>query len=136
MNNDHHTSARLGRFEGWTDGEIAYLIEELGRGMGRDATARFDGYWGAYTALKIAQVFVLHGDTPMANELAVARMGAMAAYALDSTCWGNEAAPADPADCEAEYKTIVCALTMIEHSARPIQYAHILHDLHLSEKGS
>ncbi|WP_150125014.1 hypothetical protein [Tsuneonella mangrovi] len=136
MNNDQQMAARLGRFEDWTEGEIAYMIRELGSGMCRDKTERFEGYWGAFTALKVANVFTSHGDTPMANELAVAWIGALAAYALNSTYWGNEVAPAGPADCEAEYKTIVCALTMIEHAARPIQYAHGLHDLHLSVRGA
>ncbi|WP_227340124.1 hypothetical protein [Sphingopyxis sp. P8] len=123
-------ATRLGRFDDWTEDEIAYLIHELGRGMGRDATDRFDGYWGAYTALSIAGAFVTHGDTPMANELAVAWMGALAAYALDSTYWGNENAPVTPGDCDPVHATAVCALSIIQHAARPVQHDHGLEGHH------
>ena len=133
MNNDQQIASRLGSFEEWTECEITYLIRELGYGMGRDTTDRFEGYWGAHTALNIASVFVSQGDSPKANEVAVAWIGALVAYALDSTYWGNETTPTNPSDCDPEYKTIVCALTMIEHAARPIQYANGLENLHHGE---
>lgn len=123
-------AGRLGRFEDWPEGEIAYLIEEFAKGMGRDRTERFDGYWGAYMGLTIAKTYVSLGDTPKANEMAVAWIGALAAYALDSTYWEGENTPAQPGDCAPEYGTIVLALSMIESAARSIQRYHGLHDLH------
>lgn len=132
MNSRDYT-ARLGRFEDWTEGEIAYLIVELGGGMSLDRGERFDGYWGAHLALTIAKTFVSLGDDPKANEMAVAWIGALAAYALDATYWGNETVPAQPGDCAPEYGTIVCALSVIEMAARPIQYHHGLQDLHQSQ---
>lgn len=134
--NREEIAARLGRFEEWSEGEITYLIRELGYGMGRDTTERFEGYWGAHTALNIASVFVSQGDSPRANEVAVAWIGALAAYALDSTYWDNERVPARPGDCAPEYGTIVCALAMIESAARPIQHYHGLGDLHQDEPRS
>tara|TARA_B100000678_G_C18184407_1_gene492507 strand:- start:233 stop:631 length:399 start_codon:yes stop_codon:yes gene_type:complete len=126
-------AARLGRFEDWTEGEIAYIIGELNGGMGLDRGERFDGYWGAHMALNIAQTFVSLGDEPRANEMAIAWIGALAAYALDSTYWDNETVPAQPGDCGPEYATVVCALSVIEMAARPIQYRHGLQEFHQSQ---
>jgi len=81
--------ARLGRFEDWTPEQIAYLIGELADGMARDQMRRFDGYWGAAAALRMASAFVEHGDQPDAAEVAAAEIGILARYALDSTFWGS-----------------------------------------------
>jgi len=112
--------ARFGRFEDWTPEQVAYLIGELADGMARDWRRRFDGYWGAAAALRIARSFVLFGDSPEANEEAAAEIGILARYALDSVYWGNEEAPVRPATCDPEHRPLVKALEAIEHAASPI----------------
>lgn len=111
---------RFGRFEDWTPQQITYLVGELADSMARDCRRRFDGYWGAAAALRIARSFVLFGDSPEANEEAAAEIGILARYALDSVYWGNEEAPVRPDDCDPEHRPLVLALEAIERAAAPI----------------
>lgn len=112
--------ARFGRFEDWTPEQVAYLIEALADGMARDWMRRFDGYWGAAAALRIASAFVEHGDQPEAAEVAAAEIGILARYALDSTFWGNCVTPARPGNSDPEKRPLVRALQGIERAASPI----------------
>lgn len=111
---------RFFSFEEWTGEEIIFLIAELADGMARDSRHRFDGYWGAAAALRIARAFVELGDSPEANEVAAAQAGVLARYALDSVYWGNEEAPVRPEACDPEHRPLVLALEGIERAAAPI----------------
>jgi hypothetical protein len=108
---------RFFSFEEWTGEEIMYLIDELTEDMARDAGTRFDGYSGASSGLYIARAFLELGDAPEANQQAVEQFAVLARYALNSTYWGNETAPARPDDCDAEHRTVILALEAVSQLA-------------------
>lgn len=103
--------ARLGRFTDWTPEQVALLLEEVQVGMAQDFGDRFEGYWGIAAALRIADAYLEFGDSPEANEKAVAQIGVLVRYALDSTDWGEE------------HLDLRRALEVIENAAAPIVLA-------------
>lgn len=103
--------ARLGSFADWTPEQVAMLLEEVQVGMAQDFGDRFEGYWGITAALRIADAYIEHGDCPEANEKAVAQIGVLVRYALDSTYWGDE------------HRDLRRALEVIENAAAPIVLA-------------
>lgn len=117
---DEEIGFRHGQWPDWCHEEVEYLVEELASGMAADTRQYFDGYWGAAAALRIARAYIELGDTPEANEIAVAQIGVLVRYAMDSWYWGNEAAPVRPDDCDPEHRPLVRALQGIEHAAAPI----------------
>lgn len=106
--NSNHFAARHGRFADWTPDEIALLLEEVETGMVRDFGDRFEGYWGIAAGLRIADAYLELGDSPGANKKAVAQIGVLVRYALDSTYWGDE------------HLDLRRALEVIENAAGPI----------------
>jgi hypothetical protein len=109
--NSNDFATRHGRFADWTPEEIALLLEEVQLGMAQDFGDRFEGYWGVSTALRIADTYLELGDCPEANQKAVALIGVLARYALDSTHWDDE------------HLDLRRALEVIENAAAPIVLA-------------